>query len=155
MKKILYISCLFVLLQTKFALADELEVGKWNFIPADTYCYIGSYPTETDIPAGKKRDLAYILVYRMNNSEDAVIQVEAGYPYDSKKSVEVKIDEKLYKFVADGGSAWTENDKTVISSMKKGLLLSVHGQSSRGTKTKDTYSLKGFTLAYNRLFNDC
>ena len=91
----------------------------------------------------------------MNNSEDAIIQVEAGYPYDSKKSVEVTIDKKLYNFVSDEGSAWTENDIKVISSMKKGLVLSVKGQSSRGTKTKDTYSLKGFTAAYNKLFKDC
>ena len=132
-----------------------MEAGKWNFILADTYCYIGSYPTESEIPEGKKRDQAYILVYRMNNSENAIVQVEAGYPYDSKKSVEVTIDKKLYNFVSDEGSAWTENDGKVISSMKRGLVLSVKGQSSRGTKTKDIYSLKGFTAAYNKLFNDC
>ena len=155
MKKILYIYCLFGFLKASVAFAGELEAGKWNFILADSYCYIGSYPIETEIPEGKKRDQAYILVYRMNNSEDAIIQVEAGYPYDSKKSVEVTIDKKLYNFVSDEGSAWTENDIKVISSMKKGLVLSVKGQSSRGTKTKDTYSLKGFTAAYNKLFKDC
>ena len=39
--------------------------------------------------------------------------------------------------------------------MKKGNKLIVKGQSSRGTDTIDTYTLSGFTLAYNQLFKDC
>ena len=57
------------------------------------------------------------------------------------------------------GSAFTipciENDNKVILSMKKGLELIVKGHSSRGTLTKDIYTLKGFTAAYNNLFDDC
>jgi len=39
--------------------------------------------------------------------------------------------------------------------MKKGLELKVTGESSRGTITNDTYTLNGFTAAYNQLINDC
>ena len=39
--------------------------------------------------------------------------------------------------------------------MKKGLELVVTGESSRGTVTNDTYTLKGFTAAYNKLIEDC
>ena len=39
--------------------------------------------------------------------------------------------------------------------MKKGIDLKVTGISSRGTKTSDKYTLKGFTDAYNQLTNDC
>ena len=46
-------------------------------------------------------------------------------------------------------------DKEVIFAMKKGIKLTVKGESSRGTKTTDIYTLKGFTVAYNQLFNDC
>ena len=43
----------------------------------------------------------------------------------------------------------------VIYAMKKGLELVLSGQSSRGTITNDTYTLKGFTSAINNLNKDC
>ena len=39
--------------------------------------------------------------------------------------------------------------------MKKGITLIVEGYSSRGTLTVDTYTLKGFTAAFNKLSKDC
>jgi len=39
--------------------------------------------------------------------------------------------------------------------MKKGIELTIFGISTRGTKTTDTYTLNGFTVAYNKLINDC
>ena len=52
-------------------------------------------------------------------------------------------------------AAWTEEDNKVIFAMKKGLKLLVTGESSRGTVTNDTYTLKGFTASYNKLIEDC
>ena len=68
------------------------------------------------------------------------------------------IDKNLYEFFSEEvtpETAWTNNDKKVIFAMKKGIKLTVKGESSRGTKTTDIYTLKGFTVAYNQLFNDC
>ena len=39
--------------------------------------------------------------------------------------------------------------------MKKGLELVLSGNSSRGTITNDTYTLKGFTAAINKLNDEC
>ena len=52
-------------------------------------------------------------------------------------------------------TAWTNNDEKVVYAMKKGLELVLSGQSTRGTKTNDTYTLKGFTSAINKLNEDC
>ena len=52
-------------------------------------------------------------------------------------------------------AAWTEDDAKVIFAMKKGLELKVTGESSRGTVTVDTYTLNGFTAAYNKLTKEC
>ena len=91
----------------------------------------------------------------MNKSPDAIVQINAGYPYDEKKSVEVKIDSSIYNFFSKEDSAWTNEDKKVIYAMKKGIELIVKGFSSRGTPTTDTYTLKGFTAAYNKLAKGC
>ena len=52
-------------------------------------------------------------------------------------------------------TAWTNDDSKVIYAMKKGLDLTLTGESSRGTVTNDTYTLKGFTAAINKLNNNC
>ena len=133
----------------------DIEKGKWNFIKENDYCYIGSLPINSDIPEGKKRGDVYILVYRINRNPEAIVQINFGYPYKNEEPVYVKIDNKNYEFYADEDSAWTNNDNEVIYAMKKGIKLTVFGISSRGTKTIDTYTLDGFTSAYNKLIKDC
>ena len=136
-------------------LLADIEKGNWNFVKENDYCYIGSLPVNSDIPEGKKRGDVYILVYRINNNPETIIQINSGYPYKNKESVNVEIDKKNYEFFADEDSAWTNNDKEVVFAMKKGVKLTVFGISSRGTKTVDTYTLNGFTVAYNKLTKDC
>ena len=145
---------IFFLLPSNNILAD-IEKGNWNFVKENDYCYIGSLPVNSDIPEGKKRGDVYILVYRINNDPETIIQINSGYPYKNEESVNVKIDKKNYEFYADEDSAWTNDDKEVVFAMKKGVKLTVSGVSSRGTKTVDTYTLNGFTVAYNKLTKDC
>ena len=145
---------IFFLFLSNNILAD-IEKGNWNFVKENDYCYIGSLPVNSDIPEGKKRGDVYILVYRINNNPETIIQINSGYPYKNEESVNVKIDKNNYEFYANEDSAWTNKDKEVVYAMKKGVKLTVSGISSRGTKTVDTYTLNGFTDAYNKLTKDC
>tara|TARA_B100000575_G_C23120164_1_gene648094 strand:- start:416 stop:889 length:474 start_codon:yes stop_codon:yes gene_type:complete len=137
---------------------NALEKGKWTFIKGDEYCYIGSRAEKTDLPDSKKRGDYYILVYKYKGNPDTIIQIEAGYNYKLDTNIIVNIDKGEYLFYTTEDvpdSAWTDNDNKVIFAMKKGLVLIVTGTSSRGTITNDTYTLKGFTSAYNNLVEDC
>lgn len=134
---------------------SELIKGKWSFVKEDDYCYIGSLPTLLDVPEGKQRGDAYILVYRINKNPEVIVQINAGYPYKDSEPVIVSIDKISYDFYSQDDSAWTDSDSKIIYAMKKGVDLKVTGISSRGTKTTDEYTLKGFTAAYNKLTNDC
>ena len=138
--------------------AYALERGKWTFGKDDEHCYIGSIPIETDLSKEKKRDDTYIVVYTMIGNQDAAIQIDAGYNYKLNKDIIIKIDSTNYKFYTTedvSDSAWTNDDAKVIFAMKKGLELMISGESSRGTITNDTYTLKGFTSAFNQLTKDC
>ena len=138
--------------------AYALEKDKWTFVKDDEYCYIGSIPIETDLSKEKKRDDTYIVVYTMIGNQDAAIQIDAGYNYKLNKDIIVTIDSTNYKFYTTedvSDSAWTNDDDKVIFAMKKGLELMISGESSRGTITNDTYTLKGFTSAFNQLAEDC
>ena len=136
----------------------SLEKGKWSFVKDNDWCYIGSSPIKSDLPDTKKRDESYILVYRIIGSEENIIQIEAGYKYNLDKKINVKIDNVNYDFYSTEDSsetAWTNDDKKVIYAMKKGLELTLTGESARGTITNDVYTLKGFTNAVNQLNQDC
>ena len=106
----------------------------------------------------KNRGEFYILVYKNIGDTNTVVQIEAGYDYKIGPDIVVNIDKGSYVFYTTKdlpSAAWTNEDSKVIFAMKKGLELLVTGESSRGTITKDKYTLKGFTASYNKLTEDC
>jgi hypothetical protein len=133
----------------------ETKKGRWEHIKDSDYCLIQSTPLKTDIPEGKARGENYLLVYRMKNNIEPVIQITSGFNYKSSDSINVKIDDIDYNFYTDSDTAWAKEDKKTINAMKKGLELITSGTSDRGTKVIDTYTLKGFTAAFKKLMNDC
>ena len=157
MKKITFtLLAIFIILITKHSLS--IEKGKWSFVKDEDWCYIGSSPIKSDLPETKKRGDNYILVYKIIGSEENIIQIEAGYNYNLDKKINVKIDNTNFDFYSTEDSsetAWTNDDNKVIYAMKKGLELTLTGESARGTVTNDIYTLKGFTNAINLLNKDC
>jgi len=143
---------------TFFSSVHALEKGKWSFVKTDEYCYVGSLAIKTDLSPEKNRGEYYILVYKNVGSSEKVVQIEAGYDYKVGKAIDVKIDKGDYIFYTSEdlpGAAWTNEDSKVIFAMKKGLSLTVTGESSRGTITNDEYTLKGFTASFKKLEEDC
>ncbi len=157
MKKIAFtLLAVSIILITRQSLS--IEKGKWSFVKDEDWCYIGSSPIKSDLAETKKRGDNYILVYKIIGSEENIIQIEAGYNYNLDKKINVKIDNTNFDFYSTEDSsetAWTNNDNEVIYAMKKGLELTLTGESSRGTITNDTYTLKGFTKSVNLLNKDC
>ena len=157
MQKILF-SFIIILLISVSSNLYALEKGSWSLTKDNDWCYIGSLPIKSDLPETKKRGENYILVYKIIGSEENIVQVEAGYQYNLEKDINVKIDNTTFKFYSTEDSsdtAWTNNDQKAIYAMKKGLELVLSSHSSRGTITNDTYTLKGFTAAINKLNKDC
>ena len=150
----LFSSLLFILSFEVYA----LEKGKWNFVKTDEYCYIGSLAISTDLSPEKNRGENYILVYKNIGNSGTIVQIEAGYDYKIGSNIMVRIDNAEYNFYTTKDlpdAAWTDDDDKVIFAMKKGLELTITGESSRGTITNDKYTLKGFTASFNKLIEDC
>jgi hypothetical protein len=157
MNKTLF-ALIIILLSSVSSSLFALERGSWTLSKNDDWCYIGSLPIKSDLPDTKKRGDNYILVYKIIGSDENIVQVEAGYQYNLDEDIVVTIDNTSFEFSSTEDSsetAWTKNDEKVVYAMKKGLVLVLSGQSSRGTITNDTYTLKGFTSAINKLNKDC
>lgn len=122
----------------------------------DTVCYIASVPTSKK-GNYKKRGKPFVLVTHRGAKVDEV-SVSSGYPYDVKKEVAVTIDKQRHQLFTQGERGWAKDSKTdtvLVSRMKAGNNMTVRGTSKLGTYSTDTYSLSGFTIAYNKMKKLC
>jgi invasion protein IalB len=120
-------------------------------------CYIGSLPKKM-VGTYNQRGNTYIQVtHRPADKSFDVVSVTAGYAYQPKSQVEVEVDGKDFALFASGGLAWADDktDVRLVEAMRRGRQLIVRGTSARGTVTTDTYSLAGFTGAYNAIAKAC
>ncbi|MBP3346841.1 MAG: hypothetical protein J6L86_07450 [Alphaproteobacteria bacterium] len=139
------------------------EYGDWTaFYYKDgrnTVCYMASAPVKDEGKYTKRGDIYMVVTHRPQEKSFDVVNINAGYTYKDKSRVKIQIGNKtIDKLFTDGTMAWTINgqvDAELIKEMKRGSRMIVTGTSSRGTQTKDTYSLKGFNKAYMAISKKC
>lgn len=139
------------------------EYGDWvAYYYRDTsgaVCYMASTPKKDEGKYTKRGDIYTVITHRPAENSFDVVNINAGYTYKKDAKVVIKIGAKTFdKLFASGDKAWAVSekaDKEIVEAMKKGNRMVIHGTSSKGTATKDTYSLKGFTSAYRAISNKC
>ena len=99
-----------------------------------------------------------IVAINNNIKNKYYVGFDFGYPFADKDKVKLIIDDNVsFEIDTFAQTAWinsSENpnlDIKIIQAMKKGSVLIAEGISKRGTETKDTYSLVGFTKAFNKV----
>lgn len=125
-------------------------------------CYVLSQPTVIE-PKGAKRDPIYFLISDFpDRKAKAEPQVVPGYPYKDGSTVSVAVGpDKFTLFTKNEGgtgAAWMKaqaDEAKLVAAMQKGARAIVTGTSSRGTVTKDTFSLSGITAALNKAHAEC
>lgn len=121
-------------------------------------CYMASKPQKME-PAGAKRgDVLVFVTHRPADKEENVVNFHAGYTLKPDSDVHVVIGDNSFDLFTKGETAWTrgtKDDKAMVQEMMKGSTMTVTGESDRGTKTVDTYSLRGFTAAYKEINKAC
>ena len=154
-------------IESSSALAQNVEPigvsGKWHaytFLEdGKKVCYMSSEPEKKEGDY-KVRGPVYALVTHRPalNSRD-VVSLISGYPLKPDADIVVTIDRKQkFALFADKETAWAPDEKTdheLVKAMIKGTSMIVEGISSRGNKTKDTYSLTGFGKIYQTMSQAC
>mgnify|MGYP003675048993 CR=1 FL=1 len=119
-------------------------------------CWGVSVPRETvntrdgRVVAATRGQILLMVFYRPGADASGQVAFTGGYPFADGSSVSVKVSDSDFLFFTDGEWAWPASpaeDAKIVSAMKRGAEAVVTGVSSRGTKTKDTFSLLGFTAA--------
>jgi len=114
-------------------------------------CYVASEPKKAEGKYARRGRVVALVTHRPAARSKGVVSMIAGYTYKKGVDATVVIGKRKFSFFTEGDTAWTreaKDDAAVVAAMKGGARMIVRGVSGRGTKTKDTYSLKGFSGAY-------
>ena len=107
----------------------------------------------------KKRGEIFAIVTHMPGQEKwDEFSIVAGYNYKDGSNPDIQIGDLKLQLFTSGSRAWSfsvREDLKIINSMKTALKMKVVGTSSRGTITTDSYSLQGFTKAYQKINEAC
>jgi hypothetical protein len=127
-------------------------------------CWGVSSPKETvntrdGQPASVRRgDILLFVTFRPGSGAAGEISFTGGYPFAPGSTVNVTIDAASFELFVDGEWAWPatrEDDAALLAAMKSGSSAVLTARSARGTQTKDTFSLLGFTAAMEEAEKRC
>ena len=147
----------------QFAEAAERigQFEKWEVVTfaedGATGCYVMSRPEKEEGNYTQRDPVAIFVTHRPAQGAVGVVSISAGYPYDETKPVRIEIGGTSFTLFARGDTAWADDsdDPKLVAAMKGGTKMVVYGTSARGTETRDSYSLIGFTRAYDAASQAC
>ncbi|HET7381752.1 MAG TPA: invasion associated locus B family protein [Pseudolabrys sp.] len=140
------------------------QFGEWGAYRATPsgkkICFALSKPTSaTSEPPGRPRDASYAFVStRPTEKVRNEVSVIVGYPQKPGHDATAAIGSATYSMYTQNDGAWVKNaaeEAQMVETMRKGSDLVVKSESSRGTKTTDTYSLKGIAQALDKVAEEC
>ncbi len=124
-------------------------------------CWGVSAPKETvntkdGKPASVRRgDIRLYITFRPGSKPE--ISFAGGYPFAPGSTVNLNVEGTEFELFTDGEWAWpgpTEDD-VIMAALKKGTSAVLTARSAKGTQTKDTFSLRGFTAAMDEAAKQC
>ena len=118
-------------------------------------CYMVGEPKKAEGKYARRGKIYAFVTHRPAAKRLDEVSFDAGYTFKTGSEIKVVIAKKSFTLTPRENTAWATDDKAMIAAMKAGTSMVVRGVSSRGTNTKDTYSLLGFTAAYNAIGKAC
>jgi hypothetical protein len=159
------LACIVTLLPTLALAQTPLFLGTYRdwivyaFTENDEkICYMASEPKKEEGNYTRRDNPAVLVTRRPGPKVVDEVSVQPGYNYLDGSEVEVVIGGDKFQLFTRGEHAWTKSedaDKALITGMKRGSDMSVRGTSVKDTYSVDTYSLLGFTRAYEAMVAAC
>jgi hypothetical protein len=140
------------------------QYGDWGAYSATPggkkICFALAKPANGQtVPPGRSRDPAYLFVSsRPAEKVSNEVSVVIGYPFKPSTDATAEIGSASFAMYTQNDGAWIKNaaeEARMVEAMRKGSDVVIKGESGRGTKTTDTYSLKGLSQALDRTAQEC
>ncbi len=141
------------------------EIGSFNDWSAyaegegkNLACMAVSKPKKAKGNYKKRGDIFAVITHLPGQDKWNEFSIVAGYNYKPESNPDVIIGDYKVQLFTSGSRAWSfspNDDEKIIKSLKSSMRMTVVGTSSRGTITTDTYSLVGFTKAFQKITEVC
>jgi len=130
----------------------------WSVFVEDepVQCWVVSTPRETvntrdgRVVSVRRGDILMFVSFWPSEDRLGEVSFTGGYPFAEGSTVSVQIGESGFEFFTLGEMAWAaspQEDERIADAMKSGVQAVLTARSTRGTQTRDTFSLLGFTAA--------
>ncbi|WP_325050401.1 invasion associated locus B family protein [Falsigemmobacter faecalis] len=106
----------------------------------------------------RRGDTMLFVTYRPGQNARGEVSFTPGYAYGAGATVTLEIGSEKFNMVTDGEWAWPRDaaqDTAILAAMRRGNEAVLTGSSSRGTDTRDKFSLRGFTAAMQEAEGRC
>lgn len=144
---------------------EQTRLGAFNYWSAFTadapdgkVCWAATAPISTDYSGDSRGDVFLMVSMWPSRDIENEVSIISGYPFDETRTAQAKIGSANYAFFTSTDGAWLETrreENAMVRSMKAGAKASVTGHSTDGSRSNDSFSLIGFTAAYNAAKKAC
>jgi hypothetical protein len=126
-------------------------------------CWAVSAPSETVNTRGgqpvqvRRGNILLFATYRPDQPAPQV-SFTGGYPFAPDSTVGLTVGTNEFQLFVEGEWAWAgspEEDQRIFAALRGGAQAVLTARSSRGTATRDTFSLFGFTAATDEAARQC
>jgi hypothetical protein len=140
------------------------QYGDWGAYAASPggkkVCFAIAKPATSETnPPGKSRNPSYMFISsRPGDKVSNEVSIIIGYPFKPNSEATVEVGTTSFALYTQQDGAWIKNaaeEAHMVDAMRAGQSAVVKGVSVKGTRTTDTFSLKGFAQALDRTDQDC
>lgn len=154
-----------LLLTANMAVAQETSTNRvdamtdWSVFEGDSpkECWaVSTYKESVNTDASgriksvTRGDILLMVFFRPGAGVTGQLAFTGGYPFAKGSTVNINIGGTQFELYTEGEWAWPatpQDDAKIVTAMKRGANAVLTAKSGRGTITKDTFSLLGFTAA--------
>ena len=140
----------------------------WSVFVEDSLCWIVAGPSETKATRNGKSvivnrsDIQLFATFVPSEDIYGQISFTSGYPFKNRSVVKVSVGSSehiLLQTEEEWAWLWVpsqeKENEALLKSLRRGVTALVSGTSSRGTRTRDTFSLLGFSAAFAEAQKRC
>ena len=140
------------------------QYGDWGAYTASPggkkICFAIAKPSSSETnPPNRPRNPSYMFISsRPADKVSNEVSIIVGYPFKPNSEATVDIGSTSFALYTQQDGAWIKNaaeEAHMVEAMRAGQSAMVKGASAKGTRTTDTFSLRGLGQALDRADQDC
>jgi len=106
----------------------------------------------------RRGDILLFVSHFPENDAVGEVSFTGGYPFAEGSTVSLEVGDASFELFTEGEFAWPASpgeDAQIVAALKRGTEAVLTARSSRGTTTRDTFSLLGATAMIERAAASC